>query len=77
MKRGNQMLFRNRAFGKELFHEFVFPLGHQFNQCLMRRLSRLEQLGRNLTNLPLAIRTGGVEECLHRNQVDHSAKGRF
>ena len=45
---GDDVLFGQRAFFEELFHQIVFALGDQFDEFLMRQFGGFGVFGRDL-----------------------------
>ena len=71
------LLGRERALLKELFHEGVVALGDHFHQRVMGLLGRFSQVGGDLAFLALAVSIGGVGVGLHANQVHDAVEIAF
>src|SRR5207253_10774326 len=62
---GNQILFGNRAFVEEFFHQLVVAFGNQLDQLFVRLLGGAGQIGGDLTFLAFSVSAELVSVSLH------------
>ena len=74
VERGDQMLFGDRALAEELFHEFVFAFGDDFDERFVRGFGVVHDGVGDLAHFAVAVAIRRVEEGLHGDEVDYSVK---
>ena len=75
MERGDEVLGRQRALVKELFHQLVFAFGDELDESFVARLGVGSERGGDFSgDFAAAVAAGSVGVGLHGDEIDDAVK---